>query len=137
LEKLDKPIFHKNLKNFFHLFPNTTFENTLLVDDMPHKSMFNPPCNAIFFETFYGFHIDGNYLFCIIIPYLESLQSSGMWVYKFVGLNPFGNITDVPPGDPWYEKLNVHCSAKCNETFYNKVKLKFINKKGERFFVLL
>ncbi len=49
LEKLNKPIFHKNLKDFFHLFPSTTFENTLLIDDMPHKSMLNPPCSAIFF----------------------------------------------------------------------------------------
>ncbi len=52
LEKLDKPVFHKSLKDFFHLFPRTTFENTLLVDDMPHKSMFNSPCSAIFLRHF-------------------------------------------------------------------------------------
>jgi len=117
LEKLDKPIFHKNLKYFFHFFPSTTFENTLLVDDTHHNSMFNPPCNAIFFKTFYKSPIDGNYLFNIVLPYLELLHSFRMWVYKFVELNPFGNIMDVPLGDPHYEKLNAHCYAKCKEIF--------------------
>ncbi len=39
-------------------------------------------------------------------------------------------ITDVPTSDFRCEKLNAHCYAKCNETFYNKTKLRFINKKG-------
>ncbi len=107
--------------------PNTTLENTLLVDDTPHKSMFNTPCSVIFFKTFYGSHIDSNYLFRTVFPYLESLRASGMWVYKFVELNPFSSIMDVPPNDPWYLKLNVYCSAKCDETFFNKIKLKFVN----------
>jgi hypothetical protein len=111
------------------MFPNTTFENTLLVDDMLQKNMFNTPYSAIFFKTFYGSHIDSNYLFCIIFPHLELLHSSRMQVYKFVKLNPFNSIIDVPPNDPWYLKLNVCCSAKCDGTFCNKVKLKFINKK--------
>jgi hypothetical protein len=46
-EKFKKPIFHKNLDHFFHIFPSMTFENTLLVDYMPHKSMFNPHFNAM------------------------------------------------------------------------------------------
>jgi hypothetical protein len=100
LEKLDNPIFHKNLKDFFCLFPSTAFDNTLLVVDMPHKSMFNPLCNAIFFETFYGSHIHGNYLLGTIILYLESSHSAGMWVYKFLELNPFGSIMDVLLGGP-------------------------------------
>ncbi len=62
--------------------------------------MFNIPCSAIFFETFYKFHIDDNYLFGIILPYLESLHSSKMQVYKFVELNHFSNIMNVPPSDP-------------------------------------
>ncbi len=45
--KFEKPIFHKNLDDFFCLFPSMTFENTLLVDYMPHKNMFNPPFNAM------------------------------------------------------------------------------------------
>ncbi len=128
-KKLDKLVFHKILKDFFRHFPNTTVENTLLICDTPHKSMLNTPCNAIFFKTFYGFHIEGNYLFRIVFPYLESLYSSGMQVYKFVELNPFSSITKVPLGDPWYLKLNVCCFAKCDETFCNKVKLKFVTKK--------
>jgi hypothetical protein len=90
--------------------------------------MFNPPCSAIFFKTFYESPTDGNYLFGIIFPYLESLHLSKMYVYKFVELNPFGSITNVPPDDPQYEKLNAHCSMKCDETICNKVKSKFVNK---------
>jgi hypothetical protein len=100
LEKPDNLNFHKNLKDFFCLFHGTTFENTLLVADMLHKSMFNPPCNAIFFETFYECHIDGNYLSGNIILYLESSHSAGMWVYKFVELNPFGSIMNMSLGGP-------------------------------------
>ncbi len=95
---------------------------------MLHKSMFNPPCMAIFFKTYYESPTDGNYLFNIVLPYLESLHLSKMQVYKFVELNPFGSITNVPPDDPQYEKLNAHCSMKCDETICNKVKSKFVNK---------
>jgi len=81
-EKFEKPVFHKNLKNVFHPFLGTTFENTLLVDDMPHKSMFNPPFNAIFFDSFYGSHNNNSYLLNTILLYLESLHLFGMWVCK-------------------------------------------------------
>ncbi len=72
---------------------------------MPYKSLFNPPFSAIFFEMFYGSHSDANYLFQTILPYLESVHSFKMWVYKFVELNPFGNITYVLSDDPRYAKL--------------------------------
>lgn len=121
-------MFFINLKDFFCLFPNMPFENTLLVDDTSHKNMFNPPCSAIFFKTFYKFHIDNNYLIYIILSYLKSLHSFGGFI-KFVELNPFDSITNVPPNDPHYEKLNGRCSMKCDETFCNKIKLRFINKK--------
>jgi hypothetical protein len=137
LEELDKHILHKNLKVFFGFFPHTTFKNTLLIDDTPHKSMFNPPCSAIFFKTFYGSLINGNYLLGTIFPYLELLDSSRMQVYKFVELNALGNITNVPPDDPQYEKLNGFFLVKCDETFCNKVKSRFVNKKVETFITLL
>jgi hypothetical protein len=114
LEAHNKHVFHKNLKDFFHLFPNFPFENTLLVDNTFHKNMLNPPCSAIFFKTFYRFHINNNYLFHTVFPYLESLHSFGMSVYKFVALNPFGNSIDMPFSDPHYENLNVYCFAKCD-----------------------
>jgi hypothetical protein len=60
---------------------------------------------------------------------LESLHSSKTQVYKFVELNPFGCITDVPLGDRQYEKLNASYFVKCDETFYNKVKSRYVNKK--------
>jgi hypothetical protein len=75
------------------------FKNTLLVDDTPHKSMFNPPCSAIFFETFCGSPTDSNYLFDIIFLYLELLHLFKIWVYKFVELNPFDNTMDMPLDD--------------------------------------
>jgi hypothetical protein len=62
-------------------------------------------------------------------PYLESLHSSEMQVYKFIELNIFGSITYVLPDDLQYAKLIASCFTKCDETFCNKVKLRFLNKK--------
>jgi hypothetical protein len=129
LEKSDKSIFHKNLLDSFVQFHGTTFENTFLIDHTPHKCLFDRPFSAIFFETFYGSHNDVNYLLQTILPYLESLHFSKMRVYKFVKLNHFGGITNVLLDDPWYAKLITPCSAKCDDTFYNKVKLRCLNKK--------
>ncbi len=36
--KLDKPIFHKNLDVLFFAYPYTHVGNTLLVDNMPYKT---------------------------------------------------------------------------------------------------
>jgi len=65
--KPKKPVFHKNLNAFFSVFPSTNYENTLLIDDMPYKSLFNPPFDAIFFERFYGSQTDGEYLFRTVL----------------------------------------------------------------------
>jgi hypothetical protein len=51
-----------------------------------------------------------------------------MWVYKFVELNPFGNITYVLPNDLQHKKSDAHCSPKCDELFCNKVKSRSTNK---------
>lgn len=120
LRNLRSLFFHKNLKDLFLLFFGMTFVNNLLVGDMLHKSMFNPPFNAFYFDTFYRSHIDCNYLLEIVFLYLESLYSFKMQVYKFIKLNPFGSITDMFPSDRQYEKLNVCCSTKRDETFCNK-----------------
>jgi len=56
LEKRNKSIFHKNLDIFFSTYPYTHLGNTLLVDDMPYKSMFNVPYNPIFLELFHDHH---------------------------------------------------------------------------------
>ncbi len=88
-QKLNKPIFHKNLFDFFVQFPSMMFKNTLLIDYMLHKSLFNLPFSAIFFEMLYGSHTDTNYLLQTVFPYLVSLHSSKMKVYKFVKLNFF------------------------------------------------
>jgi hypothetical protein len=54
--ELDKPIFHKNLDVFFSLYLYTHVGNTLLVDDMPYKNMFNGPYDVIFLDSFDGHH---------------------------------------------------------------------------------
>ncbi len=127
LEKPNKLVFHKNL-DFFVQFPSMMFENTLLIDTL-HKSLFNPCFNAIFFEMFYRLHNDTNYLLQIVLPYLESLHLSRMWVYKFVKLNPFGSITKVLLDDFRYAKFIALCFVECDETFRKKVKSRFLNKK--------
>ncbi len=48
LNKSDKPIFHKTLLEFFVQFLGTTFENTLLINNTFHKSLFNALFSAIF-----------------------------------------------------------------------------------------
>jgi len=47
LQKPNKLVFHKNLFDFFVQFPSTMFKNTLLIDDMFNKSLFNLPFSAI------------------------------------------------------------------------------------------
>jgi hypothetical protein len=54
LDKLDKSMFHKNLDVLFSAYPYIHVGNTLLVDDMSYKNMFNGPYNAIFLESFNG-----------------------------------------------------------------------------------
>jgi hypothetical protein len=51
-------------------------ENTLLVDDTPYKSLFNPPFNVIFPKMLYKTLTNGDYLLRIVLPYLETLHSS-------------------------------------------------------------
>jgi hypothetical protein len=40
---------------------------------------------------------------------MEFFHSFEMWVYKFVELNPFGNIIDVLPNDLQYAELIAQC----------------------------
>jgi len=77
-KKLEKHVLHKNLNTVFGVFFGTNYANTLLVNDTPYKSLFNPPLNAIFLETFYWSQADGDYLFGIVFPYLEALHFSKM-----------------------------------------------------------
>jgi hypothetical protein len=80
-KKPKKPILHKILNTFFNVFLGMNYENTLLIGDMPYKSLFSPPFNAIFLERFYGSQANGDYLLEIIFPYLEALHS-----FRNVGL---------------------------------------------------
>jgi hypothetical protein len=80
---------------FFCVFPNINYENTLLVDDMLYKSLFNLPVSAIFLEMFYKSRTNGDYLFGTVLPYLEALHSSRMQVCKFVECNPSERIKHI------------------------------------------
>jgi hypothetical protein len=94
------PIFHKNLDVFFFNFPNIHGGNTLVIDNMPHKSMFNGLYNAIFFELFDNIHGEDQYLLGSIIPYLENLHSSEYDIPTFVEHNPFGRIKYINLNNP-------------------------------------
>jgi hypothetical protein len=73
----EKPIFHKNLGVFFSKYLDAHLGNTLLVDNILYKSLFNGPYNVIFLETFNNSIGDNNnYLLGDVLPYLEALQSS-------------------------------------------------------------
>ncbi len=48
LDKLDKPIFHKNLNVFLLVYPYTHTGNILLINYTPYKNMFNGLYSAIF-----------------------------------------------------------------------------------------
>jgi hypothetical protein len=74
-------------------------------------------------------HNDTNYLLQTIFLFLESLHLFGMWVYKFVKLNPFRSIIDVLLDDLWYAKLIALCCTECDETFCNRVQSNSLNKK--------
>jgi hypothetical protein len=127
-KRLENHVFHRNLKAFFSVFLGTNYENTLFVDDTPYESLFNPPFNAIFLETFYRPQVNNNSLFETVLPCLEALHSIGMQV-KSIECNPFGRIIHVLPFDLWYEKLATPCSSKCNDIFCNMMKSKPSNKK--------
>jgi hypothetical protein len=54
--------------------------NTLLIDDIPYKNMFNGPYNAIFLESFDSLRGEDHYVLGIVLFYLESLHFSGYGV---------------------------------------------------------
>jgi len=97
LDKLDKSIFHKNLNVIFSTFPYTHAGNTLLIDDVPYKIMFNSSYSAIFLESFGGVCGENWYFLGFVLPYFENLHSSGYNVPTFVEHNPFGKIKCINP----------------------------------------
>jgi len=93
--KPNKPIFHKNLDIFFFTYSYIHTSNTLLVEDMPYKCMFNNLYNAIFLESFDNLCGEDQYLLGFIFPYLENLHSSGYVVPTFVEHNPFSRSSCI------------------------------------------
>jgi hypothetical protein len=61
--------------------------NTLLVDDMSYKSMFNEPYSAIILEFFDGLCGENHYFLETIFPYLESLHFSQDSVFECSHVN--------------------------------------------------
>jgi hypothetical protein len=128
-DNLDKPIFHKNIDVFFLTYPYTHVVNTLLVDDIPYKSMFDGSYNVIFMETFDSFHGEDKYLMGIVFPYLKSFHFSRYGVCTFVEHNPFGRIRCINQNDlKQFKMLFVKCNYDCKPTFYNNEKLKLKQK---------
>jgi hypothetical protein len=75
LNKLDKPIFHKNLYVLFFTCLYTHIRNRLCVDDTPYKNMFNGPYNVSFLDSFDGHCGEDQYMLGFVFPYLENLHS--------------------------------------------------------------
>jgi hypothetical protein len=72
--KPNKPIFLKNFDVLFSMYPYIHTNNTLLIDDMTYKSMFNAPYSAIFWESFDSLRGDDHYVLGTIFLYLEFLH---------------------------------------------------------------
>jgi hypothetical protein len=95
-------------------------KNTLLVDDMLYKSIFNDSYCVIFLELFEGSHSDGNYLFSIVLPYLVSLHSFGFNVQTYIMHNPFWTIRSISRNDPYYNMLFQSYNNSCEPTSIQK-----------------
>jgi len=129
LNKPDKPIFHKNLDIFFFTYPYTHPSNMLLVNNTPHKNMFNGPYNAIFLESFDNRCGEDQYLLGSIIFYLENLHLSEYNVPTFVEHNSFGRIRCIDRDNlGLFKMLFVKWNQTCQPTFFNNVKLKLKQK---------
>ncbi len=76
LDKPDKLIFHNNLDIFFYVYLYIHVGNTMFIDNMPYKSMFNGPYSAIFLESFDGHCGEYEYLLGTILLYLENSHMS-------------------------------------------------------------
>ncbi len=72
----NKPNFHKNINVFFSKYHDTHVGNTLLVDDIPYKNMFNEPFSAISLQSFHNSNKDDNYLLWVIFLYLKPFHHS-------------------------------------------------------------
>jgi hypothetical protein len=101
----DKLIYHMNLSNFFPGYFNIHLGNTLLVDNMPYKTCFNLPFNAIFVESYAYVSKEQNYLMKILLPYLNFFHYFGLSVPTFVELYPFGTIKNIKEDDVRFRTL--------------------------------
>jgi len=129
LDKPDEPIFQRNPDDFLKTYPYTHVGNTLLIDNMPYKNMFNSPYNTIFLESFNNHCGEDQRLIGFVLPYLENLHSFGYGVPTFVEHNPFCRIRCIDWNNPWLFKMwFVKCSQTCQPIFYNNAKLNLKQK---------
>jgi hypothetical protein len=95
VSQLAKVVYHRNLFDFLVKYPDTHLRNTLLIDDIFHKTCMNLPFNIMFVKSFRHKDVNDNYLVGNNLPYLESLHYFGFSVFTFVKENPFGIIKNV------------------------------------------
>jgi hypothetical protein len=82
---LKKPIFHKNFDVFFNKHLGIHLGNTLLINEMLYKNVFNESFNAIFLKSFDMPNKNPNdYFIFIILPYLEHFHHSRISALAFV-----------------------------------------------------
>jgi hypothetical protein len=99
-DKLDKPIFHKNLDVFSSTFLYIHVGNMLFVDNTPYKNMFNNVYSANFFKSFDDLSGEDQYLLRSIFLNFKNLHSFGYNVPTLVEHNPFGRIRCINPNNP-------------------------------------
>jgi len=135
LDKPNKPIFHKNLDVFLFIYLYTHIGNTLFVDNMPYKNMFNDSYSAIFLESFDSLHGKDQYLLrFVLLTWKIFIHSNTMFppllnTIPLVGLDVLIDIIQqlwkcylwnvVGPTNPifvtiwnWNKKYLINCSSK-------------------------
>jgi hypothetical protein len=128
-DKLNKPIFHKNLDIFFSTFPYIHVGNMLFIDNAPYKSVFNGLYSAIFLESFDNIRGEDRYLLGSILPYLEIFIRLDMVFPPLLNINPFTRNRCINPDNSRIFKiLFVKCSRTYLPTFCNSAKLKLKQK---------
>ncbi|KAG0608946.1 hypothetical protein M758_8G145700 [Ceratodon purpureus] len=96
-QKKKSPLFLKELAKVWSRFPHGQFNetNTLLIDDTPYKTLWNPPFTAIFPEA-YWYNERDSFLKGTLTEYLKQLRDAPN-VQEFVRTHPIG-VPAIAPG---------------------------------------
>ncbi len=133
----DKLIYHKILFDFFLRYFDTHLGNTLLVDDMPHKTYLNSPFDAIFVKSYEYMLKEYNYLMKTILSYLEFFHYFKLCVPTFVELYLFGAIKSIKEDNVKFQMLSKKCTMAYSASFCRNCLTSVINNPNNFFFSFL